>query len=336
MLTITLFAPDLLGAPEPLLPVLAAQPALYRWLCRARCRTRPAAGAHAALGAWFGLEGIPELPHAALSLLGAGTDPADACWLHADPVHLIAQRAELVLMDAQRLEIQPAESAELIDALNTHFAQDGLRFQARTPACWYARTDAELRLRTVPLADAVGHSVDALLPQGDDALDWHRWLNEAQMLLHAHPVNLAREAHGALAINSLWLWGTGRLPACSTAFAAAWGNDPALRGMARRANVADHPLPTDTAAWLRNTTAGAHLIALDAPAGGDAAQAIQAALAWIAPLRAGIADARVAEATLSTYARGQRIDWTLARADRWKFWRRDPGLPVSPREVSGA
>jgi len=44
----------------------------------------------------------------------------------------------------------------------------------------------------------------------------------------------------------------------------------------------------------------------------------------------------VAEATLSTYARGQRIDWTLARADRWKFWRRDPGLPVSPREVSGA
>jgi hypothetical protein len=336
VLTVTLFAPDLLGGPEPLRPALAAHPALYRWLCRARCRTQPAAGAHAALGAWFGLERMPELPHAALSLLGTGADPGDACWLHADPAHLLAQRAELVLMDAQRLEIQPAESAALTDALNTHFAQDGLRFHAPTPACWYARTDAELRLRTVPLADALGRSVDALLPQGDDALVWHRRLNEAQMLLHAHPVNIAREARGALTINSLWLWGTGRLPLCNTAFAAAWGDDAGLRGMARRAEVADQALPADATAWLRNATAGAHLIALNAPAGGEASQAIEATLAWIQPLRAAIADARVGEATLSTYAQGQRMDWTLARADRWKFWRRDPQLPVSPRGVSGA
>jgi len=327
VLTVTLFAPDLLVATEPLRPVLAAHPALYRWLCRARCQTRPAADAFAALGAWFGLDGMPELPHAALSLLGAGSDPADACWLHADPVHLLAQRAELALVDAQRLEILPAESTALIDSLNTHFAQDGLRFHACTPSRWYARTDANLGLRTVPLADAVGRSVDALLPRGDNALSWHRRLNEAQMLLHDHPVNLAREARGALTINSLWLWGTGRLPACSTTFAAAWGTDPGLRGMARRAAAGDHGLPADAEAWLRNARAGAHLIALDAPVGGDAAQTIRAVLAWIAPLLAAMADARVSEATLSTYARGQRIDWTLTRQDRWKFWRKDPRLP---------
>jgi len=336
VLTVTLFAPDLLSATEPLRPALAAHPALYRWMCRARRRTALATDAFAALGAWFGLDQMPELPHAALSLLGEGSDPADACWLHADPVHLLAQRAELALVDAQRLEILPAESAALIDALNTHFAQDGLRFHACTPARWYARTQVRLALRTVPLADAVGRSVDALLPRGDDALDWHRRLNEAQMLLHDHPVNLAREAHGALTINSLWLWGTGRLPVCSTGFAAAWGNDPGLRAMARRAAAGDHALPADPEAWLREARAGAHLIALDAAAGGDPAQAIQAALAWIAPLRAAMIDARVGEATLSTYARGQRFDWTLARQDRWKFWRRDPGLPSSAGESSDA
>ncbi len=43
---------------------------------------------------------------------------------------------------------------------------------------------------------ALNRSVKHHLPQGADALAWHRVMNEAQMILHTHPVNVAREANG--------------------------------------------------------------------------------------------------------------------------------------------
>jgi hypothetical protein len=44
---------------------------------------------------------------------------------------------------------------------------------------------------------------------------WRHAINEAQMVLHAHPVNQARQAAGQPVVNSLWPWGGGRLPAAT-------------------------------------------------------------------------------------------------------------------------
>ncbi|MCZ7655242.1 MAG: hypothetical protein M5R42_14705 [Rhodocyclaceae bacterium] len=52
-----------------------------------------------------------------------------------------------------------------------------------------------------------GRTIEPFLPQGDDAREWRRFINEAQVLLHNHPINMAREAEGRPTVNSLWPWG---------------------------------------------------------------------------------------------------------------------------------
>jgi len=336
VLALTLFAPAIDPADDAARGRILAQPPLRRWLGRARRNTLVVAERHAALAAWFGLDGGErDIPHAALALLGSGGAPQDGFWLHADPVHLHAQGSELVLVDAGHLQVDAAESAALIGALQAHFAQDGLLLQAGAPARWFLRASAPAALRTVALEMAIGRNVDALLPRGPDALTWLRRANEAQMLLHVHPVNVAREARGAPALNSLWLWGAGMLPQCRSAFAGVWGGDDFVRGMARSAGNAAHALPADASTLLAAAGSGEHLIVLDPPAddGADALEAL--AVRWAEPLLRALASARVARAVLATYSGGRRLSWSITRRDLWKFWRRDPfgSAPAGPEHA---
>jgi hypothetical protein len=50
------------------------------------------------LAATFRIAADPDLPLAALSLLGDGAAPGAACWLQADPVHLRVHRDQLLLV----------------------------------------------------------------------------------------------------------------------------------------------------------------------------------------------------------------------------------------------
>ncbi|MCW5622460.1 MAG: hypothetical protein KIS79_15235 [Burkholderiales bacterium] len=332
MLTVALFVPALIPEHSGARVALAAFAPLYRWLCRARRQARPAANFDAALAGCFGLEGHAELPHAALSLLGEGMDPGQTCWLHADPVHLHAQRAELILVDPVRLQIESAESMALIAALNAYFVQEGLLFHAASPARWYVRLPQSAALLTTALSDAVGRSIDALLPRGADALSWHRCINEAQMLLHQHVVNLEREERGAPAINSLWFWGGGALPACHTATDMLWSDEAFARGLGGCAGIVCEALPRDAGAWLHAAPTGRHLIVLERPEadGADAQwhnRTEQLVRNWVVPLLDALRHGRLHAATLSTQLAGQRVDYVLLPGDRWKLWRRNPGLP---------
>lgn len=325
VLALTLFAPALDPADDAARGRILAQPPLRRWLGRARRSASAVAERHAALAAWFGLDGDErDIPHAALALLGSDGAPQDGFWLHADPVHLHARGTELVLVDAAHLQVDAAESAALIGALQAHFAQDGLLLQAGAPTRWFLRANAPAALRTVALETAVGRSVDALLPRGADALTWLRRTNEAQMLLHAHPVNVAREARGAPALNSLWLWGAGMLPQCRSGFAGVWGGDDFVRGMARSAGNPVHALPADAGTLLAAAGSGEHLVVLDPPARDDADALEALAARWAEPLLRALASARLARAVLATYTGGRRMSWSITRGDSWKFWRRDP------------
>ena len=62
---------------------------------------------------------------------------------------------------------------------------------------------------TTPLA-AVHGAIYPHLPSGEDAAKWRRWLSEMQMLLHDHPVNIAREARGCVPVTGIWISGGGR------------------------------------------------------------------------------------------------------------------------------
>ena len=83
-------------------------------------------------------------------------------------------------------------------------------------------------------------------PQSRGKLSWKAIQNEAQMLLHSHAVNEAREATGKLTINGLWFWGEGSLPKTSTSLkpsiGAVFGDVVLARGLAKWADVPFAPL----------------------------------------------------------------------------------------------
>jgi hypothetical protein len=101
------------------------------------------------------------------------------------------------------------------------------------------RASPRIRPRPSP-----GRTLEPFLPQGDEARDWRRLINEAQVLLHNHPLNMAREAAGRPTANSLWPWGAGSLPGRATAPAARIeASHPLAIGLARLSGVPALPTP---------------------------------------------------------------------------------------------
>lgn len=307
----------------PLLETLLArgtvvrQPALERdaWLCRA-----------------FGVARQQDWPVAPLTLAADGVDPQHYYWLRADPVELRMERNRLVLARAVS-DLDTTETRELIAALNRHFASDGITLTAPFPRRWYLRVDRAPGIATTPLACAVNRDIEAYLPQGDAALDWHRVINEAQMVLHEHAVNEAREARGAATVNSIWLWGGGTAPAIGRPlYHAAWSDDALIRSLAAAAGIARRDLPGNGAAWLTAADAADdnHLLVLDQLSealrtGGIAAWREQLALFerdWMAPLASALRAGKITDITLVATNRDNLLEATLTPALWWRLWRR--------------
>lgn len=185
-------------------------PALARFLSRARRSRFPPLGLEAWLCQAFGVERQQDWPVAPFTLDFDGGDSGDDYWLRADPVHLAPRRDQLRLVNPDALEPGAEDAAELIAALNLHFAGDGLVFRAPHPSRWYLHVPGSPRLMTREVSEAAGQDIGGALPSGEDGPRWRHTLNEIQMLLHEHPVNQRRESRGKLPINSVWLWGGGR------------------------------------------------------------------------------------------------------------------------------
>jgi len=210
-----LLVPDLLlphDAPAAMRSL--RMPELEKWLARADVETVAGTGAMRWLGAAFDLA---DLPVAAIERAGEGAAQGGA-WMRADPIHLRIDHDYLKLHDASILDVQREEADAMVAALQEHFRQDGLEFHAAAPQRWYVRVpEGALPRKTTPVDDALGRDVFGLLPENSAAtpprFNWRSALTEAQMVLGAHEVNTRREGEGRLAINSVWFWGEGSLPA---------------------------------------------------------------------------------------------------------------------------
>ena len=258
---------------------------------------------------------------------------ADASyWLRADPVYLQAQRGQLVLVDGAMLDISEAEADALCTTLNQHFVSDNLRFFPAHPARWYLALDQSPELITEPLARVAGQAVNDRLPRGATGQRWNQILNEAQMLLHAHPINEAREQRGQATINGLWLWGGGiaqKLAPCSLNH--LWANDALARGLALTTQVAWHALPEAAEACLADATPQSkHWVVLDGlrrAAWYSDDEAWRAGLAqleanWFAPLEKALHAGRIRSLTLYAMNAQGLLTLQCKRAQRWCFWRR--------------
>ncbi len=319
-LTLTLVIPDVRGA-TPNAAVQRNAAALELLLTRAQ-RAPADTDIETVLCRLFDVTLRPDsdVPIAPVTYaLDHGEPPPGYC-LRADPVHAVADRDVLRMLDPRTLSIAPSEARDLVATLNSHFTQDGLHFIAPRPERWYLMLSADPLLRTHPLAHTIGASLHDYLPFGAHGKRWQGVLNEVQMLLHEHPVNNAREARGELPINSVWFWGGGHVPSLTQKkWAQVWSDDAVALGLAKLSHVPRTGAPDAARAWLNAAiTPGDHLLVLPAVT-REALVSMNAA--WFAPLSEALKNRRLQRLTLHLL-NGAAYSIDASALKRWWLRRR--------------
>lgn len=328
--TLTLLCPGLLDGgligsdPAPRVPTLE------RWLARADRVPAPTWDAAHALLAAFGLDlaARRDAPSAPFSRLGeALPTPEDGYWLHAEPVHLHADRDQLLLFSGADLAPSRDEADALVALFNQHLADEGLSLSAPRAEHWYLRSERPLDLETEPLARVVGGPLPLDAPSGADARRWRALMNEVQMLFFDSAVNRRREQLGRPLISGVWTWGGGML-AGPPAESSDWpdlviGDDPLTMGLARWSGVAHRalddwdgavgPLGHCIVLWDRLALAG---LTRDPLAWGSALVDLDQRLATLEP------EIKRGAITQVTLAPGEGSLWRVTRPALRRFWRR--------------
>jgi hypothetical protein len=240
----TLFIPNLIPSTEHGERPWHAPEAhrLKTLLARATHSSDTALDAEAWLCNAFGVARQHDWPLAPIVAVADGLPAQTGYWLRATPVHLEPRRTALVLTDPTVPGTTAADSEALAKTLAAHLREEGITLHATRPGCWYLSLPQTPAMRTFALETALHRDVRELLPQGADCMRWHRIITEMQMLLHSHPINEAREARGAPAINSVWISSGGTLPPAGHAqFTAVLSDDDVVRALARHSGcrVAD-------------------------------------------------------------------------------------------------
>lgn len=264
--------------------------------------------------ALFGLFAIHDdpLPFAAATH-AADTGVADErVWLRVDPVHLALGPQQAFLTDPAVLGLSCAEADALGGLLAPLFTDHGYALEIPKPGRWYVCLDSEDTIRTTPLSSALGCDVASLLPSGPRRTAWHRLITEAQMLLHVSEINQVREDQGRPVVNSLWLWGEGRLKHPSVSWSCILADDLLIEGLGLASNCVPGPVPDHAAEVLAHDVRGRVLIA---PRPIEDSEALNSR--WLAPLFAALRANRLSSVMLVDDLATLEIDTRQAR--RW--WR---------------
>ncbi|MEJ2058931.1 MAG: hypothetical protein P8Y64_00380 [Gammaproteobacteria bacterium] len=306
----------------PALPVLART----IWLAKHR---EPLAGSLEEAAA--GLFGLESLPAGALLSKHYGLEPGERQALCADPVHLQADIDRLYLHPGDTLGIRQDEADRLVAEFNAHFQDEKLVLQAPAPSRWILCLPNEEQLDTLPPSRLWGEDVRPQMPHGPRARYWGGILTEIQMLFHQSEVNSARRMRGAPEINSLWLWGCGRLPErIDPGVSEVFSDDVLVKALAEQAGIRGLDEPETLDDLLDQSETGATplvTLPLLAPAAAeDDLHAWQAGAEilerdWLAPLLDALKTKRFAAAVLHTL---DGPDLELSRQPFWRGWGSPP------------
>ncbi|MFG6449054.1 hypothetical protein ACG0Z6_12510 [Roseateles sp. BYS180W] len=194
----TLSAPTLqalLGLLSPTTPAVADDPALEFALQLPHERVLAQAQGHSA--------------PAALAL-AAGL-PAQQPWGLLSPMHLAVGSDHMTALPPAALALDEAQSRAFFEALTWLMPdEEGWQRHWLSPYQWLVSHPGLAEVQAASLERVLNRNVDPWLPEQRLA---RRLLNEIQMALHGHPLNLAREAQGQLPLNSVWLSAFGASPA---------------------------------------------------------------------------------------------------------------------------
>lgn len=296
----------------PTLQAFADDPAFLRWLASADRLADVPSARHAVLRAQFHFDG-DAIPVAALRHHGHADVATGAVWLCADPAHVRSEATGARLMACPVHDLSATVADELAQALRPLFDEVSTQFVVDTPATWCMQlAQGESHATFTDPRVALGASLTDCLPEGEAGRAWRRLFNEAQVLLHAHPVNARRIAAGKVPVNALWFWGEGVLPgSVETALRHVASADDALRGLAKLGGaVRLEPSPQ----------------ALDGVGGGgdalldlDAAGVVDRASDWLAVFRRWLRERRFGVISL-VFAGGEHF--CIRRWHGLRFWRR--------------
>lgn len=167
-----------------------------------------------ALARAWGWPTLPDglLPLAARQARADGLNVADdgRGWGLLTPTHWHLGTEQVSLGNPAELALDEASSRQFYQAVQPLFDDEGMALHWGAPQRWYLVHERLASLPTASLDRVVGRNVDLWLNTHPEARRFRRLQAEAQMLLHTHALNQARETQGLLPVNSFWLSGTGR------------------------------------------------------------------------------------------------------------------------------
>jgi len=133
-------------------------------------------------------------------------------YLYADPVYLSLQRDTFFLEKKLTGDFTQNEIKNLCEALNETFKDDSRAFVLNDQGQLFLELKKEPHIKTTSIAHIKRQSIKLFMPQGDEAMAWHAFMNEIQMFLFDHPLNQDRLRRELLPLNSIWFSGGGVIP----------------------------------------------------------------------------------------------------------------------------
>ncbi len=269
----------------------------------------------------------PDEGRAALRFLGqTGAAPAD--WIAAaDPVHMETCIDHLRVNSLPPSAIPAGDVQAGFERLQSELGDesgdesvgtDGLAFRTVGELGYVESRSAALHTPQVSALAIDGREPSEFMPDGTDGAGgqrFHRLHSEVQMVLHDTAILSEHPQRGTLAVNALWIWGGGRLPAVDEArLPTLYSDDDLVTGYWRASGAASAGVPEDLADCLAADGAPPVIVST-----GSGANLLVRAVDL---LNAG--RMRRLHVLLDG---GLEIE--LRHSDRFRFWRRpDPELDV--------
>lgn len=316
---LTLIAPEITPALRQAIAERGARwPQLARLGGRGSVRALPPP--HAGLRTWqvalLDALGVPDherYPSAAVTRSGDAGEPARGFWLHLQPMHFVAglDRLTAVVLHGAS-DVTRAELVELEPTIGAHLRTAGMHLVTTAHDDWLVHSDHALDVQTATPDSAAASPLEQAMPQGRDSPALRRLMTELQMLLHEHPVNVARSRRGVPEINAVWFHGGGELRELQChSLPQAFGDDLYLRGI-YRLHEPEMTVPPPADAQMILARLQSRAVAVVAADDVDVLEA-----AWIAPLTRALTTGAIARLDLVLDC--WRI--TVARHALLKFWR---------------
>lgn len=335
-MNLTLLIPSLLwpDTTQPQIYEDLSLPSLERLLSKGTPRRHPAQEMEVWLCTAFNIAKQHDWPIAPIMLHVEDANlitNSNDYWMRADPVHLRIEQNHVMLADSQVFRISQEEAQDIAQSLNQnvghHYNFSLLPLHADR---WYLRLSHSPQVQTHSLSQVTCRNINNFLPVGSESIIWHKIFNEAQMLLHEHPINQQRESRGELPINSVWFWGGGVMPgAIHSRYSHIWSNYDLAHALALASHIPYSKLPITADEWLScDKLSDSPLVILDnlsVHAKYRSAYEWRETLKrmennWFLPLYQALKAGKINQITIVAINEHSLLEFVTMRSNLWKFW----------------